>query len=72
MRGHQSTTTGAPHTACGTDPASPLLLQGFFLSFPLFVIPLSSRLFSALLQLLTAIIQGTATPADCSVLLPGC
>lgn len=37
---------------------------------PLFVIPLSSRLFPALLQLLTAIIQGTDAPADCSAPLP--
>lgn len=51
-----------PHTP--PPPPGPLPL------LPLFVIPLSSRLFSALLQLLTAIIQGTDAPADCSVPLP--
>lgn len=43
---------------------------GLLPPLPLFVIPLSSRLCSALLQLLAAIIPGTAAPADCSAPLP--
>lgn len=58
----RSTARCLRHGSSLPPPPPPGLLP----PLPLFVIPLSSRLCSALLQLLAAIIQGTAAPADCS------